>query len=114
MNVSTVMAQLIVTDLVQAEHFYTAVFGRGPDASPMDGLREWHFADAGSIQVYEEPERAGCSGATFHVDDLDATVAALDWAGVAHQPMVDATSVRLVQLSDPDHNRIVITCDKPQ
>lgn len=113
MRVTTVMAQLIVTDLEQAVRFYTAVFGRGPDANPMDRLYEWHFEGAGAIQVYEEPERAGCSGATIHVDDLDASVAALDWAGIEHESEVDATFVRLVQLADPDRNRIVLTCDKP-
>jgi predicted enzyme related to lactoylglutathione lyase len=112
MHVSTVMAQLIVSDLDRSVAFYTKLFGRVPDANPMEKLQEWHFDDAGAIQVYEEPGRAGGSGATLHVDDLDAVVVALDGAGIEHEPVADATFVRIVQLSDPDLNRIVLSGDK--
>ena len=109
MNVTTVMAQVIVSDLERSVEFYTRLFGRGPDANPMDKLQEWHFTDAGAIQVYEEPERAGRSGATINVSDLDGAVAALDAADIAHEPLVEANYVRVVQLGDPDQNRIVLT-----
>ncbi len=109
MNVTTVMAQLIVSDLDRAVEFYSRLFGRCPDANPMDRLQEWHLAGAGAIQVYEEPERAGRSGVTLDVSDLDAAVVALDAAGIAHEPLMDATYVRVVQLADPDQNRIVLT-----
>ena len=109
MNISTVMAQLIVSDLDRSVDFYTRLFGRAPDANPMDKLYEWHFAGAGAIQVYEEPDRAGRSGATLHVADLDAAVVDLDAAGIAHEPLVEANYVRVVQLADPDQNRIVLT-----
>jgi len=45
MNVTTVMAQLIVSDLERSVAFYSALFGRGPDANPMDKLYEWHCGD---------------------------------------------------------------------
>lgn len=109
MNVSTVMAQLIVSDLDRSVEFYTRLFGRAPDSNPMEGLQEWYFDNAGAIQVYEESERAGQSGATINVDDLDAEVAALDAAGIDHEPLVEANYVRVVQLVDPDQNRIVLT-----
>ncbi|MCU1388301.1 MAG: glyoxalase [Ilumatobacteraceae bacterium] len=109
MNVSIVMAQLIVSDLDRSVDFYSRLFGRAPDASPMEGLREWYFDNAGAIQVYEESERAGVSGATINVGDLDAELAALDAAGIDHEPLVEANYVRVVQLADPDQNRIVLT-----
>ena len=109
MNVTTVMAQLIVSDLERSVAFYSALFGRGPDAHPMDKLHEWHFERAGAVQVYEEPDRAGTSGATIDVADLDATVVELDRAGIDHEPLMEATYVRIVQLVDPDRNRIVLT-----
>jgi predicted enzyme related to lactoylglutathione lyase len=112
MQVRTVMAQLIVTDIDAAVDFYRALFGRDPDAAPMLGLKEWHFDDAGAVQVYAEPERAGCSGATIHLDDLDDAVAALDRAGLAHEPITDATYVRIVMLADPDGNRLVLSGDR--
>lgn len=109
MNVDVVMSQIIVADADRAVTFYTTLFGRGPDAKPMDKLHEWHFERAGAVQVYEEPERAGASGVTLHLVDLDAACAALDRAGIDHEPVVDATFVRVVQLEDPDRNRVVLT-----
>jgi predicted enzyme related to lactoylglutathione lyase len=114
MTVTTVMAQLIVSNLQTSVEFYATLFGRGPDASPMEKLHEWHFEGAGAVQVYEEPERAGASGATLNVTDLDAQVVALDRAGIAHEPLVEANYVRVVQLVDPDQNRIVFTGAKQQ
>ena len=109
MNVTTVMAQLIVSDLDRSVAFYSALFGRGPDANPMEGLQEWHFERAGAVQVYEEPDRAGTSGATIDVGDLDDTVGELDRLGIHHEPLTEATHVRIVQLTDPDRNRIALT-----
>jgi predicted enzyme related to lactoylglutathione lyase len=109
MQITTVMAQLIVADADRSVEFYSRLFGRVPDANPMAKLYEWHFDNSGAIQVYEEPIRAGGSGATIGVSDLDAEVAALDRAGIAHEPLVEADYVRVVQLADPDLNRIVLT-----
>jgi predicted enzyme related to lactoylglutathione lyase len=112
MNVTVVMAQMIVSDPGAAAEFYTHLFRRGPDTTPMDKLSEWHFPPGGAVQVYEDPERAGASGVTLHVDDLDAEVEALDAIGIPHQPIVEATFVRVVQLYDPDGNLVVLTGDK--
>ncbi len=75
----------------------------------MDGLAEWHFTNAGAVQVFQEAERAGSSGVTIGVSSLDAIITALDAAAIDHGDPVEATYVRLVQLSDPDNNRIVFT-----
>jgi len=112
MEINTVMAQLIVTDLGQSVDFYSALFERPPDATPMDGLCEWHFGGGGAVQVYQEPERAGSSGVTLNMSDLDVAVGALDRAGIDHDPILDADYVRIVQLNDPDNNRIVLTGTK--
>jgi len=109
MRVIAVMAQLIVSDLATSVRFYGSVFGREPDARPMYGLAEWHFAGAGAIQVFEEAARAGKSGVTVGVDNVDQQIAALEAAGIDHDPPIAATYVRLTTLSDPDGNRIVFT-----
>jgi catechol 2,3-dioxygenase-like lactoylglutathione lyase family enzyme len=109
MDVTVVMASLAVSDLETSLTWYTRIFGRGPDERPMDGLAEWHFAGAGAVQVFQEPERAGASGVTVGVGDLDKYLAQLDAAGIAHDPPTDATFVRLVALADPDRNQVVIT-----
>lgn len=109
MSVTRVTASLTVSDLEAAVTWYAQVFGREPDTRPMDGLAEWQFADAAAVQIFAEPDRAGGSSAVLGVDDLDAQLAALDAAGIAHEPATDATFVRLATVDDPDHNRIVLT-----
>jgi len=81
----------------------------GPDARPMAGLLEWHTGPDAGVQVWAEPERAGRSGATLATDDLDGVAAALTAAGVDHDGPVRATSSRILQLADPDGNRVVLT-----
>ena len=108
MSVTAVMAELFVTDAERAVQFYTRLFRRPPDDTPMDKLFEWHF-DGPGVQVFEDPDRAGRSGATIVVTDLDAEVAVLNDAGISHGPLIEATYVRLVQLADPDQNRIVLS-----
>jgi catechol 2,3-dioxygenase-like lactoylglutathione lyase family enzyme len=109
MRTNSIMAQLIVADLEPSISFYTATFGRDPDARPMDGLAEWEFVGAGAIQVFEEPPRAGKSGVTISVSSLDEQLAVLDAAHISHGAPMDATYVRLCTLADPDGNRIVFT-----
>lgn len=108
MTVTHALASLVVTDLARAEDWYAALFGRAPDARPMAGLLEWHL-DSGGVQVFTEPDRAGRSGVTLAVDDLEFLAAALTAAGVEHGGPTRATSSRLLQLSDPDGNRVVLT-----
>lgn len=98
-----------VADLPRAEAWYSALFGRGPDARPMGGLLEWHLSDTTGVQVWLEPDAAGSSGCTLAVADLDAAAQALTAAGIAHEGVEAATSVRILRLSDPDGNRVVLT-----
>ena len=102
MNVETVMAQLIVADLTRSADFYRTLFGGAtPTSARWRSSTSGTSGTGGAVQVYEEPERAGQSGVTLAVADLDAEVAALDAAGIEHEPLVDATYVRVVQLTDP-------------
>lgn len=109
MGITGALASMTVSDLDRAEVWYTALFGRGPDARPMTGLLEWHTGAGAGVQVWAEPGRAGRSGATLATDDLDAVAAALTEAGVAHDGPTAATSSRILQLADPDGNRVVLT-----
>jgi hypothetical protein len=98
-----------VADLARAEAWYSTLFGRGPDARPMEGLLEWHLTDATGVQVWLEPDAAGASGCTIAVADLDAVADALTGAGIEHGGVEEATSVRILRLGDPDGNRLVLT-----
>lgn len=109
MAVQRLLAQMTVTDLPTAVTWYSRLFAKGPDGRPMDGLVEWHLTDAFGVQVWEEPDRAGHSTMVLDESDLDAFVAHLDQTGIRHAGPQDASSSRILPLTDPDGNRIVFT-----
>src|SRR4051812_1554912 len=107
MEIRNVLAQATVRDGNAAERWYSKLFGRGPDARPMDGLLEWRFGDAMGLQVWAEPDRAGNSSVVITVDDLDAVAERLRTAGILDATPSEATSSRILPVEDPDGNRIV-------
>ena len=109
MSISRGLAQMTVSDLDVAVVWYTRLFGRGPDARPMDGLVEWHLIPEFGVQVWAEAKRAGKSTMVLAESDLDALVAALDRAGIAHGAPRDVTASRILPLTDPDGNQVVFT-----
>jgi catechol 2,3-dioxygenase-like lactoylglutathione lyase family enzyme len=109
MTITRLLAQMTVSDLDRAVDWYARLFGRGPDARPMDGLVEWHLGDAFGIQVWLDPDRAGRSAMVLDESDLDGRAATLDAAGLPYEGPQEVTASRLVQLADPDGNQIVIT-----
>ena len=109
MTINRLLAQMTVSDLDRAVEWYARVFGREPDARPMDGLVEWHLGDAFGIQVWLDPERAGHSAMVLDESDLEGRAAALDAAGLPFEGPREVTASRIVQLVDPDGNQIVIT-----
>lgn len=109
MTITHALASLTVSDLGRAEAWYAALFGRDPDARPMDGLLEWHLPGGSGVQVFAEPDRAGRSGATLAADDLDEVARTLTAAGVEHAGPEQVTSGRILRLADPDGNRVVLT-----
>ncbi|RFU20745.1 VOC family protein [Geodermatophilus marinus] len=104
-----VLAQATVRDLPAAERWYTTLFGRRPDARPMDGLLEWHLTGGSGVQVWVEPPRAGGSTVVLDVDGLDEVAARLRGDGIDHPGPEQATSSRVLRLTDPDGNRVVLT-----
>ena len=113
-DVESLYASMTVSDLTRSEEWYTAVFGGGPDARPMDGLLEWHFGDTTGFQVFEEPERSGASTMVVGVISLDEVVARLDDADITHDAKAAATFVAILPVTDPDGNRVVFTEDLPE
>lgn len=103
------LAHCTVTDLERAEQWYTRLLGRTPDTRPMPGLIEWHLGDAFGLQVWSEPNRAGHSSVVLEETDLDAATARLTAAGIRHQHPQPGGGARLLQLIDPDGNRVVLT-----
>jgi predicted enzyme related to lactoylglutathione lyase len=108
MTYTSVLAQSTVADLSAAESWYTALFDRGPDARPMDGLLEWHVPHGGGVQVWAEPGRAGGSTVLLAADDLDAMASRLAACGLTNGVPEPGGGARLLRLADPDGNRVVV------
>ena len=108
MTYTSVLAQSTVADLTTAAPWYTALFDREPDARPMDGLLEWRIPAGGGVQVWAEPERAGHSTLVLTTDDLDGLASRLLAAGVGSGVVESGGGARLLRLTDPDGNRVVI------
>lgn len=104
-----VYANCTVTDLDRAEEWYTRLFGRAPDARPMPGLIEWRLGDTFGVQVWSEPDRAGQSSVVLEETELDAAAARAAEAGIGHDGPQPGGGARILQLTDPDGNRVVLT-----
>ncbi|TCP50761.1 hypothetical protein EV191_10721 [Tamaricihabitans halophyticus] len=104
-----VLANCTVSELGQAEDWYTRLFGRGPDARPMAGLIEWHLGDTFGVQVWSEPARAGHSSVVLDETDLDDAAAHATDVGIKHGGPQAGGGARILQLTDPDGNRVVLT-----
>ncbi|SEE81216.1 VOC family protein [Ruania alba] len=107
--IRSVYAQCTVTDLGRAEDWYTRLFGREPDARPMPGLIEWHLGETFGVQVWSEPDRSGNSTMVLHETDLDAAADHALQAGIHHDGPQPGGGARILPLTDPDGNRVVIT-----
>lgn len=107
--IRSVLAQCAVTDLDRAEQWYSRLFDSSPDARPMPGLLEWHFGDTFGVQVWLETDRAGQCTVVLGESDLDKTAARLSAVGIDHDEPAPGGGARILQLVDPDGNRIVLT-----
>jgi catechol 2,3-dioxygenase-like lactoylglutathione lyase family enzyme len=107
--IRAILAHCTVADLARAEGWYTLLFGREPNARPMPGLLEWQLGDNFGVQVWAEPERAGRSSIVLCDTDLDETVVHLTATGIDYEGPQPGGGARILQLTDPDGNRVVFT-----
>lgn len=103
-----ILANCTVSDLQRAEAWYTVLFERAPDHRPMPGLLEWHLGQGYGVQVWYEPERAGNSTFVLDVTDLESDAKRLLSSGIAHHGPQRGAGAHILQLEDPDGNRIVL------
>jgi len=74
----------------------------------MPSLREWHIGDAGGMQLFQDPDKAGSSTVTVFTEDLAAAQKRLVEEGLqAREPEV-GHSLRLVRMTDPDGNMVIL------
>ncbi|MGY1807490.1 VOC family protein [Blastococcus sp. SYSU D00669] len=109
MDFTSVLAQATVSDAPRAEAWYSALFGRGPDTRPMDGLVEWHVGGGRGVQVWVDPVRAGRSTVVLGTDDVDGVTSRLGAAGIAQDGPEPAGAGHVLRLQDPDGNTVVVT-----
>ncbi|MSU88083.1 glyoxalase/bleomycin resistance/dioxygenase family protein [Rhodobacteraceae bacterium 2CG4] len=108
MPLTAIYAQLNSSDLSESAAWFTVLFGRPPDARPMDGLLEWHHGSTAGMQLFEDAAKAGSGTMTLIVERLDDDIARLAAAGLAVGASQQADQARIVRLQDPDGNRVVL------
>lgn len=108
MPVERIFAHLSCSDLARAVAWYERLFGRAPDARPMDGLVEWHHRDHAGLQLFEDAASAGHGTMTLIVADIAGEHARLRDGGLATRDVEAGDTVSLVRLSDPDGNLVVL------
>lgn len=109
MAVKWMLAQMTVVELEVSVAWYARLFGRQPDDRPMEGLAEWYLDETFGVQVWAEPGRAGRSTMVLDESDLDVRAAYLEGVGIEHVGPWEASKTRIVQVRDPDGNRVVFT-----
>ena len=109
MTFQRLLAQAVVTDLPVAERWYSALFDSPPQDRPMDGLLQWQLGDSFGVQVWLDPGRAGRSAMVVEESDLDALAARVSAAGIDHDDPQPGGGARVLILTDPDGNQVVLT-----
>ena len=115
----TVFAALPVSDLASATQWYSALFGREPDARPAPHIAEFYLAqnrepEAGTLQLNQDPDRAGGGLVTLNVADISGITRSLDALGItlATQrfpiPAETVSEVTVGTFVDPDGNAITV------
>ncbi|MEV0288658.1 VOC family protein [Kribbella sp. NPDC050820] len=108
MAINAVLAVIPVAEIEDACAWYTSFFGRPPDQRPMDSLAEWHLADGGVVQIFQDPAKSGRTTVNFSINDLDDRVTALTAHGITTTDPVIVSSgrQRLITCPDPDGNQL--------
>lgn len=108
MPLHRIYAHLSCTDLDASIRWFTAVFNRGPDTRPMEGLAEWHHADNAGFQLFQNAADAGHGTLTLILRGLENERPRLETAGLSPGKIEQASYVRLIRLRDPDENLVVL------
>lgn len=108
MTINHVLAVVAVSDFDTSHAWYQRLFDTPATNIPMPGnLAEWRVTDAGWLQVFHDPKRAGTSMVNFAVADLDRQHADLHARGLDTGEIIEANKgVRLCSVNDPDNNTV--------
>ena len=106
MAIAKIFAHLSCVDLQRSSAWFATLFGREPDAFPMQHLAEWHQGGGAGFQLFQNPPHAGRGTLTLIVTGLEAErdrLSALTPGEVERADYVD-----LIRLRDPDDNLVVL------
>jgi hypothetical protein len=115
--IKSVYAGVIVKDLEAARTWYEQILARPADATPMDGLLEWHFTEPGWLQVVSiakvrEVQRlpnwgaAGSSSLALVVDSIETHLALASAVGSLPVTRYSSDNFKTASISDPCGNLI--------
>ena len=108
MPIEKVFAHISCSNLESSILWFTKLFGRAPDESPMEGLAEWHQNNKAGFQLFQDPKNAGHATMTLGVSDLDSEHSRLAELKLRVGPIEEADYVNIVRIRDPDQNLIVL------
>ncbi len=112
MKLATIYAHLSCANLEASSDWFARLFGRSPDATPMQGLAEWHHGTTAGLQLFENAQNAGSGTLTLIVHDLEEEGQRLEKAKLRPGEIEPATYVRLLRMRDPDGNLVVLAQPK--
>ena len=109
MQISNVLAVLMVDDFESALLWYRRFFDREPDRHPMATCTEWQLAGGGSVHVFGTAKGAAGTTVVLGVDDVDARAAELSARGITAEVFTTPDgNFRLASISDPAGNTVML------
>ena len=108
MTIQGIYACIAVRHMDAAVQWYATLLGRAPDDRPMPQMAQWRNMGTAGIQLWDEPEHAGTSRITIVVPVMAVERQRLEQAGLSLGPDVSGGFGLIVQVVDPDGNRITL------
>lgn len=113
MTITNALAGIAVDDINDAIDFYEHLFGRSPDARPMNDVAEWKLSGGGWVHVATDADRAGASTLTLVVDDLAEELGRLALHGLKPVAKSMGDFFKTAKFRDPDGNTITLSQPQP-
>lgn len=108
MELKALYGQLACADFDRSIAWFKNLFGRTPDARPMQGLAEWHFGESAGFQLHADAGKAGHGTLTLRVHDIQAERKRLLDSGTRVGPIEAGGGGSIMRLRDPDENLVVL------
>ena len=108
MPLEKVFAQLNCSDMDLSRSWFARLFGRSPDANPMEGLSEWHHSDGAGFQLVVNDSDAGHGCMTLIVTDIETELKRLNDSGIETSETSTGDIATIAQTRDPDGNLVVL------